>query len=422
MPETIQEFKLEGFNQPPGESEDAMAARTKLQASPNIQRFLESERPETPFLVVDLEMVRAKYLELRDCWTNANVHYALKANPAPEVLRALARLGSNFDVASPSEIELCFSVGITPSRISYGNTIKKSRDIAFAYRCGVRTFAFDSLAELEKLAEHAPGSKVMCRLLTSGEGADWPLSRKFGCDLEMAYRLLLRARELELEPYAITFHVGSQQTDPTQWDAALRDAAHLFERLARAGVNLKAINLGGGFPAQYSSAIPSLAEYARCINASLEKHLGAFKPQVMLEPGRGLVADAGVIQTEVVLISRKSEDDQVRWVYLDIGKFGGLIETLDEAIKYPINSHRTGTLEPVVLAGPTCDSADILYERTPYGLPVTLEIGDRLEIMATGAYTASYSSVGFNGFGPLRTYCVDARVSRPPRLSQLEVA
>jgi ornithine decarboxylase len=371
--------------------------------SQNIRRFLESERPETPCLIVDLEVVRRKYLELRQSWPAAVVHYALKTNPAPEVLRALARLGSNFDVASPSEIELCFSLGITPSRLNYGNPIKKACDIAFAYRCGLRRFAFDSLTELEKLAVHAPGSKVICRLLTSAQAADW------GCDLEMAYRLLLRAQELALEPEGVSLQVGAQPTDPSQWDVALRDAAQLFDRLKHSGLRLRTLNLNAGFPQCQPSQVSLLTEHARIIEVLLEKHFGRCKPQVMLELGCDLVAEAGVIQTEVVLISRKSLDDPRCWVYLDIGKFGGLKQTLGEAQKYPIRSHRDGPLSPVVLAG---SSSDILDAGTPYMLPSTLEIGDRLEILNAGACPASYSSLGFSGVGSLRSYCVDGRTAQ----------
>ena len=118
------------------------------------------------------------------------------------------------------------------------------------------------------------------------------------------------------------------------------------------------------------------------------------------------MAEAGVIQSEVVLVSRKSRKDETRWVYLDVGKFGGLAETLNESIKYPLRTSRMGAPGPVVLAGPTCDSADILYEKTPYRLPLDLDAGDRVEILLTGAYTSSYASVGFNGFSPLRTHCL----------------
>ncbi len=137
------------------------------------------------------------------------------------------------------------------------------------------------------------------------------------------------------------------------------------------------------------------------------RHFGNRIPDIIVEPGRQMVGSAGVIQTEVVLISKKSDDDTKRWVYLDIGKFGGLAETMDEAIQYPIGSAtRSGAPAPVVLAGPTCDSADILYEKADYRLPEDLEIGDKLEIRSAGAYTTTYASVAFNGFEPLKTYCV----------------
>ena len=129
------------------------------------------------------------------------------------------------------------------------------------------------------------------------------------------------------------------------------------------------------------------------------------RPNTIVEPGRGLVGNAGVIEAEVVLVSKKSEHDETRWVYLDIGKFGGLAETIGESIRYPIRTPRDGDeVGPCVLAGPTCDSADVLYERRPYDLPISLEIGDKVLIEGTGAYTATYASVAFNGFEPLRTY------------------
>ena len=144
----------------------------------------------------------------------------------------------------------------------------------------------------------------------------------------------------------------------------------------------------------------ALAEAAR-------NHFGNRIPGLIVEPGRALVGDAGLVQSEVVLISRKGYRDEERWVYLDIGKFGGLIETMDEAIQYRITTDRDGTeCGPVVLAGPTCDEADVLYQHSNYRLPLALEAGDRVAIESTGAYTASYSSVNFNGLPPLATYCI----------------
>ena len=374
--------------------------------SKKIEAFLAERRPATPCLIVDLDVVSDNYRRLRSAVPRAAIYYAVKANPAPEILNLLAKLGSSFDTASVAEIDMALATGAKAERISFGNTIKKKTDIAAAFGRGVRLYAFDSDAELGKIADAAPGSRVFCRILTSGANADWPLSRKFGCDVAMARDLLIEAAKRGVVPHGVSFHVGSQQRDPAQWDVAVAEAARLFRECEDRGVTLSMLNIGGGFPTRYRRALPGMPAYGAAIDDSLYRHFGNRIPDIIVEPGRQMVGSAGVIQTEVVLIAKKSADDKKRWVYLDIGKFGGLAETMDEAIQYPIASPRKGAPGPVVLAGPTCDSADILYEKADYKLPEDLEIGDRLEIRAAGAYTATYASVGFNGFAPLKTYCV----------------
>ena len=371
-----------------------------------IERFLAEQRPATPCLVVDLDAVADNYRRLRAAVPRAGIYYAVKANPAPEILKLLAKLGSSFDTASVAEIDMAMATGAAADRISFGNTIKKKADIAAAYSRGVKLYAFDSDAELGKIADAAPGSRVFCRILTSGANADWPLSRKFGCDVAMAKKLLLEAAKRDVVPYGVSFHVGSQQRDPSQWDTAVAEAARLFRECEDEGVNLSMLNIGGGFPTRYRRTVPGMANYGNAIDESLRRHFGNRIPDIIVEPGRQMVGSAGIIQSEVVLISKKSDDDKKRWVYLDIGKFGGLAETMDEAIQYPIVSARGGRPSPVVIAGPTCDSADILYEKADYQLPEDLEIGDKVEIRAAGAYTSTYASVAFNGFEPLKTYCV----------------
>jgi ornithine decarboxylase len=222
----------------------------------------------------------------------------------------------------------------------------------------------------------------------------------------MASELLVRSHALGLRAVGVAFHVGSQQTDPTQWQEPMLQTAALFREVARHGIKLDTVNVGGGFPVPYEGNVPQVAHFACAINRATFDAFGSSMPHLMLEPGRSLVGEAGVIESEVVLVSRKSFAEQTRWVYLDVGKFGGLAETLDESIKYPLRTPRAGATGPVIIAGPTCDSADILYEKTPYALPLDLECGDRVEILNTGAYTSSYASVGFNGFPPLRTYCL----------------
>jgi len=374
-----------------------------------IREFLRNRREigqdDVPCLVVDLDVVRENFNTFARALPDSRVFYAVKANPAPEVLRLLAALGSCFDTASVAEIEMVLAAGVTPDRISYGNTIKKERDVARAYAHGVRLFAVDCQAEVEKIARAAPGSKVFCRFLFNCAGAEWPLSRKFGCDPEMAVDVLEHAHRLGLEAYGVSFHVGSQQRRTQAWDEALKSAATIFRACADRGINLSMVNLGGGFPTKYLKEVPAVKAYGRSIFRALRKHFGNRVPDTIIEPGRGMVGNAGMIEAEVVLVSKKNDRDDARWVYLDIGKFGGLAETMDESIRYPIRTPRDGdAVAPCVLAGPTCDSADVLYEKKPYDLPVSLEIGDKVLIEGTGAYTATYSAVAFNGFEPLRTY------------------
>jgi ornithine decarboxylase len=356
-------------------------------------------------LVVDLEVVRDNYNNFAKALPDTRVFYAVKANPAPEVLALLAKLGSCFDTASVAEIEMVLAAGATADRISYGNTIKKERDIVRAYALGVRLYAVDCKAEVEKIARAAPGSRVFCRILCDGAGAEWPLSRKFGCEPAMAVDVLEHALKLGLEPHGVSFHVGSQQRNTNAWDRALASAAAVFRECGERGMTLAMVNLGGGFPTKYLKNVPTVKSYGSAIFRALRRHFGNRIPETIIEPGRGMVGNAGVIETEVVLVSKKSDEDDVRWVYLDIGKFGGLAETMDESIRYPIRTPRDGgETGPCVLAGPTCDSADVLYEKQPYALPVSLEIGDKLLIEGTGAYTATYASVAFNGFAPLKTF------------------
>jgi len=372
-----------------------------------IRDFLRLRRPEGPCMVVDLDVVRENYQTFARALPDSRVFYAVKANPEPQVLKLLAELGSSFDCASVAEIDMAFAAGATADRISYGNTIKKEREIAEAFQLGVTLFAVDCEAEVEKVARAAPGSRVICRIHCDGSGAEWPLSRKFGCEPAYAADVLELAYKKGLVPYGISFHVGSQQHNVQAWDRALASTAAIFRTCAERGISLSIVNLGGGFPARYVRRTPKLESYGKAIFKALRKHFGNDLPNTFVEPGRGLVGNAGIIEAEVVLIAKRNPEDDVRWVYLDIGKFHGLAETIGESIRYPIRTtHDRDETAPCIIAGPTCDSVDVLYEKTPYPLPVSLAIGDKVLIEAAGAYTATYSSVGFNGYPPLRQYVI----------------
>ncbi|HUR43945.1 MAG TPA: type III PLP-dependent enzyme, partial [Aestuariivirga sp.] len=267
-----------------------------MTATARILDFLRDRKPEGPCLVVDLDVIAKNFRAFTRAMPATRIYYAVKANPAAEVLKLLASMGSCFDTASVAEIEMGLAAGATPDRISYGNTIKKERDIARAHELGVTLFAVDSLEETEKVARAAPGARVFCRILADGAGADWPLSRKFGCDPAMAEDVLLRAHELGLNAYGISFHVGSQQTKLEAWDVALGQSKTIFDALQSRGVTLSMVNLGGGFPARYLKPVPGTGQYANAIQASLAKHFGNAIPETIIEPGRGLVGNAGVIK------------------------------------------------------------------------------------------------------------------------------
>src|ERR1700761_9819890 len=179
-----------------------------------IREFLRNRQGDEPCLVVDLHVVRDNYRTFTKALPDSRVFYAVKANPAPELLSLLASLGSCFDTASVAEIEMALAAGAAPERISFGNTIKKERDIARAHALGVRLFAVDCKAEVEKISRAAPGAKVFCRFLFGCAGAEWPLSRKFGCDPDMAVDVLEHAHKLGLEACGVSFHVGSPQRRP----------------------------------------------------------------------------------------------------------------------------------------------------------------------------------------------------------------
>jgi ornithine decarboxylase len=364
------------------------------------------EGKETPFLVLDLDVIKANYEALRTNFPYAKVYYAVKANPDDAVVALLSDLGAYFDVATRYELDQVLRLGVSPDRVSYGNTIKKERDIAYFYEKGVRLFVTDSPSDLDKISRAAPGSRVFFRLLTEGLGADWPLSKKFGSHPDLARALIKLTARLGLEPYGISFHPGSQQRDVGAWSSAITTSGQLF-RWAReeAGVELKMLNMGGGFPADYVEPTDTLPQYAEDIGRFLDNNFkGVWPPEIIIEPGRSMAGNAGVIVAEIVNIAKKSVHERYPWVFLDIGKFGGLIETLDEAIKYPIYFEGSGHAREVIIAGPTCDSMDILYEKWTYTMPEGARIGDRVYILTTGAYTQSYSSVYFNGFPPLASH------------------
>jgi ornithine decarboxylase len=356
----------------------------------------------TPRLELSVGTAVARYLALASALPGTAIHYAVKANPHPVLLRALAQAGCRFDVASPAEVRAALAAGAPASHLVHSNPVARRDHLAQAYALGVRLFVVDSTGEVGKVADAAPGSSVLVRIVTSGSGSDWPLSRKYGCTVDEAVDLLVRAGGLGLDPAGVSFHVGSQQRDPQAWAAPVQSAARVFAGVRAAGFRPWLLDLGGGFPARLDAEPRPVADYGRAIDAHLTAAFGADRPRTLVEPGRGIVGDAGTVVTSVVGVVDRGG---ARWVFVDAGVFTGLVETLDEAIRYRLETPgASGPTGPCVLAGPTCDSADVLYETTPVWLPLSLAEGDELRIHAAGAYSSCYSTVGFNGFAPLPTF------------------
>jgi ornithine decarboxylase len=373
--------------------------------NPKIASFLDSSALATPCLVLDLDIVAQNFAALRRALPAAKIYYAVKANPAAPILRLLVEKGACFDAASLPEIEACLAAGAPASAISFGNTVKKPSAIAAAHAHGVPLFAFDSIEELEKIARFAPGAKVYCRIAVNNAGADWPLSKKFGTSIRRARELMLLAPTLGVQAHGLSFHVGSQQTGTAAHEMAIAEVAMLFTDLKMQGLKLEMLNLGGGFPIRYQEDVPDTDDFGRAIMAAMTRCFGNDLPEMLIEPGRAMVGNAGVVVSEVVLVCCRMEEDERRWVYLDIGRYGGLAETEGEAIRYRITAGK-GAAGPVVLAGPSCDGMDVMYEKTQYRLPLELAAGDRVLIHDAGAYVTSYASQNFNGFAPLTEHYV----------------
>lgn len=368
-----------------------------------LHSYIRDNSFEYPTLVLDLGNLKQNYTHFPSTFDHCNVHYAVKANPHPSILKALRSYGSKFDAASAGEIQLCLDAGAKPADISFGNTIKRVSDIQFAYHVGVDLFAVDSFDEIDKVAMHAPHSRVFIRVIILETEADWPLSRKFGCHRDLVLPLAEHARAKGLVPVGLSFHIGSQTKHPHMWTSTLDYIAELWSQGQSAGFNFTLLNIGGGFPSYYGVDITEPRQYNEILNTMIKKKFKSIE-YLIVEPGRSMVANLGSIAAEVLLVSQKSMLDPIKWVYLNIGRFSGLAETEQEAIKYQITviGKEKDPTTGYILAGPTCDSADVLYEKHKIMLPNTIQTGDKVIINNTGAYTTTYSSVAFNGFPPLR--------------------
>ena len=371
-----------------------------------LQRFRDdvAERGPTPYLLMDLGRIRANVDTVRVAFSalRPQVYYSVKANAHPQVLAAIRQQGCGFDIASAAELQRLVALAVPASQIVFSSTVKVPAHIAAAHAYGIDRFACDSQAEITKLARYAPGAKVIVRLEVPHTGSRWPLAGKFGVLPGEALKLFQLAQASGLTPYGVTFHVGSQCLRTESWLEALAIAGQVWHAAAKAGMPLRLVDLGGGLPSRYLEDVPSVAEIG---NEIIRRALPTFGPEAeyVLEPGRVLVADAG---TMVATVIGKALRKGKPWVFIDLSIYAGLLEVIG-GWTYPVVTEKDDLPKRMTtLAGPTCDSTDIIARSV--ALP-DLEVGDRVFLMVTGAYTTAYE--GYNGFSFPTLHAIGAKSS-----------
>lgn len=360
-------------------------------------KSLEALPYATPFFLFSKKKILGNFQKFKKLFPNSSIHYAMKANSEPGVLKTLADAGCGFEVASKYELNMLKKIKVPAGKVIYGTSVKPASHIKEFADYGVDRFAFDSFSEIEKIASIAPGSKVYVRTIANDAGSVFKFSEKFGTDPASIIPLLLRAKERGLHPYGISFHVGSQASDPKAWANVLVILRSIIQDLKEMGVKLDVLNLGGGYPSKYLSSenAPTLKEIAQYTLAEYKKL--PYRPHLILEPGRGIIANTGVLVASVIArVERRGNT----WLFLDAGVYNALFETMayQGSTRYPIISMRgvgdSGELL-FALAGPTGDSPDVITREAL--LPQDIEVGDKLIVQNIGAYSLSVTSQ-FNGF------------------------
>jgi ornithine decarboxylase len=348
-----------------------------------------AKRHGTPTLALSRERLAANFADLHKALPSVQLYYAIKANPHREILRLLRHAGSRFDVSSIEEIRMARRAGAPPDELLYTKPINKPEELAFAREAGLSWFVVDNEHEIAKLARCAPGANVLLRLRVSTKDAVVDLSYKFGAQADDALQLVRAAKAARLVPRGLSFHVGSQCTNPFAYADAIATCRKIFNLAASKKILLDTLDIGGGFPVSYVETVMPIDRFCEPIAEAIEKYFDQCR--VIAEPGRFLVANAVWLITQVVGKSRRGG---VPWYYIDDGLYGSFSGRLFDKCDYTIQSEREGERELCVIAGPTCDSFDVLY--TDRAL-APVDIGDLLIVPGMGAYTNASAST-FNGF------------------------
>ncbi|MDI6744726.1 MAG: type III PLP-dependent enzyme [Thermodesulfovibrionales bacterium] len=363
-------------------------------------KYLDRKNIETPFLLMDREKVKEKASLIGQNIRNSTVFYAVKANPDIEVIKLADKLGMGFEIASEGELKLLSSIGVEPERIISSNPVKTFKFLKMAASYGVNYFAYDSEDEVDKMVKLLPGCNVYVRLSVPNEGSEWPLSKKFGVEIDKAAELLLYAKEKGLNPVGVTFHVGSQCTNIYNWNSALDKARALWDIAEEKGIRLSLLNIGGGYPIKYTKNVVDVDAIEKNVDRLIREKFPR-DVRIFIEPGRAVVGDAGIFVTSVIGKANRGDDN---WLYIDVGVFNGLMESVG-GIKYSYiveTSRQARHKKKWTIAGPSCDSFDVIDKNV--GLPEP-ETGELILILSGGAYTISYASE-FNGFSIPKTILI----------------
>jgi ornithine decarboxylase len=348
-----------------------------------------AKRHGTPLLALSRRRLLSNFNELRTGLPNVQIYYAIKANPHRDILRLLSQAGSRFDVSSMQEITMARHAGSPAEDLLYTKPVNKPEELRFAYAAGIRWFVVDNELEIAKLAECAPAANILVRLRVSTRDAIVDLSYKFGAQMDDVLRLLQLARRAKLRPRGLSFHVGSQCTNPFAYAEAIGNCRKLFNLAASKRIVLDTLDIGGGFPVAYVETVMPIDRFTEPIADVLEKYFDQCR--VIAEPGRFLVANAVWLITQVI---GKSKRGGIPWYYIDEGLYGSFSGKLFDKCDYAIQSEGNSERELCVIAGPTCDSLDVLYTDRAIA---PLEVGDLLIVPGMGAYTNASAST-FNGF------------------------
>ncbi|HSX08895.1 MAG TPA: type III PLP-dependent enzyme [Candidatus Saccharimonadales bacterium] len=367
------------------------------------QQFLtKTKNVPTPFLMMDLDQVRKNYHRIQKSIDGVEVYYSIKANDHERIVETLAKENCSFDVSSLRELKLLMKIGVSAERIKCFHPIKNAEFLTELHKYGVDRLAADSLEEIDKIAKFAPKSKIVLRIIVDNEGSDWPLTTKFGIEALESIKFFAYAKKKGLEPYGLTFHVGSQCLNKDNWANAMSAMDDIWQKAEKEGMPLTQLSLGGGIPIQHIKKIPSVEEIGKSVNHALKNKfhmVGGRKLRVTIEPGRGLVGDAGIIGSTVVGKAKRGDES---WIYVDAGVFNALMETV-EGFQYEITTADKRKSKVTSIGGPSCDSVDIPFKNVT--IP-DVRIDERIYILNAGAYTTVYASE-FNGFAPLKIYFLE---------------